>query len=115
MGSRESSGGRCRQREARSTGTRARMNTATGLKLLGLRGSLGRGILRNQAQKRIPGSARCLSAFRAMSKAADVVFETLEKEGSCLPCMDTLHTREQTYAVIDYHKHEQMLDKFQAE
>ena len=56
-----------------------------------------------------------LSAFRAMSKAADVVFETLEKEGSCLPCMDTLHTREQTYAVIDYHKHEKMLDKFQAE
>merc|ERR1712072_595552 len=67
MGSRESSGGRCRQREARSTGTRARMNTATGLKLLGLRGSLGRGILRNQAQKRIPGSARCLSTAAATS------------------------------------------------
>jgi methylisocitrate lyase len=55
-----------------------------------------------------------LSAFRAMSKAADTVFETLKKEGSCVPCMDVLHTREQTYAVIDYHKHEQMLDKFQS-
>jgi len=56
-----------------------------------------------------------LSAFRAMSKAADIVFETLHKEGSCVPCMETLHTREDTYAVIDYHKHEQMLDKFQSE
>ena len=56
-----------------------------------------------------------LSAFRAMSKGADKVFETLMNEGSCVPCMDHLHTREQTYAVIDYHKHEKMLDKFQAE
>mmetsp|Transcript_27333 Transcript_27333/g.57905 ORF Transcript_27333/g.57905 Transcript_27333/m.57905 type:complete len:339 (+) Transcript_27333:73-1089(+) len=55
-----------------------------------------------------------LSAFRAMSKGADTVFSTLLDKGSVKPCMDALHTREQTYEVIDYHKHEQMLDKFQS-
>mmetsp|Transcript_5454 Transcript_5454/g.14223 ORF Transcript_5454/g.14223 Transcript_5454/m.14223 type:complete len:317 (-) Transcript_5454:25-975(-) len=55
-----------------------------------------------------------LSAFRAMSKAADKVFETLIQEGTQVPAMDTLHTREQTYEVIDYHKHEQTLDKYQS-
>jgi len=55
-----------------------------------------------------------LSAFRAMSKAADGVFETLKEQGSCVPCMDHLHTREQTYQVIDYHAWEKKLDKFQS-
>ena len=49
-----------------------------------------------------------LSAFRAMSKAADLAYETLAAEGTILPCMDALHTREDTYAVIDYHKAEEM-------
>ena len=54
-----------------------------------------------------------LSAFRAMSKAAEGVFASLRAEGSVVPVMDTLHTREQTYEVIDYHAHEKVLDKFQ--
>lgn len=70
--------------------------------------------LEELASARVDMALYPLSAFRAMSKAADLAYETLAAEGTILPCMDALHTREDTYAVIDYHKAEEMLDKFQA-
>ena len=51
-----------------------------------------------------------LSAFRAMSKAASGVYATIAETGSQNAAMEALHTREETYEVIDYHKYERQVD-----
>merc|ERR1712091_164625 len=51
-----------------------------------------------------------LSAFRAMSKAASGVYTTIAETGSQNAAMAALHTREETYEVIDYHKYEREVD-----
>ena len=53
-----------------------------------------------------------LSAFRAMSKAAAGVYSTIAETGSQTAAMSSLHSREETYAVIDYHKYERQVDAY---
>jgi methylisocitrate lyase len=50
-----------------------------------------------------------LSAFRAMSKAAENVYGTLRKQGSQKEVIDLMQTRAELYEVLDYHSYEEKL------
>ncbi len=56
-----------------------------------------------------------LSAFRAMNKAAEMVYETIRQTGTQASVIDTMQTREELYQRIDYYSYESALDKFQEE
>lgn len=51
-----------------------------------------------------------LSAFRAMNKAAENVYQTIRKIGSQQSILEQMQTREELYASINYHAFEQKLD-----
>ena len=51
-----------------------------------------------------------LSAFRAMNKAAQRVYETVRREGTQKNVIDTMQTRMELYESIGYHAFEQKLD-----
>jgi methylisocitrate lyase len=51
-----------------------------------------------------------LSAFRAMSKAASNVYETILESGTQRSLLDAMQTREELYDVLDYHAYESRLD-----
>lgn len=51
-----------------------------------------------------------LSAFRAMSRAALAVYETLRKDGTQQALTDSMQTRAELYDVLGYHAYEQKLD-----
>ena len=53
-----------------------------------------------------------LSAFRAMNKAAENVYETIRKEGTQKNVIDSMQTREELYERINYYEYERSLDKF---
>jgi len=52
-----------------------------------------------------------LSAFRAMNKAAENVYETVRKDGSQKAVLDTMQTREELYQRINYYEYENARDK----
>jgi methylisocitrate lyase len=52
-----------------------------------------------------------LSAFRAMSRAAQRVYETIREQGTQRAVLDTMQTRDELYAVLDYHAYERKLDE----
>jgi methylisocitrate lyase len=52
-----------------------------------------------------------LSAFRAMNQAALRVYEFLRKDGTQKKLLDSMQTREELYAILDYHSYEQKLDE----
>jgi methylisocitrate lyase len=56
-----------------------------------------------------------LSAFRAMNKAAELVYKTIRSEGTQKSALNHMQTREELYQVIDYYKYEAALDKFQSD
>ncbi len=51
-----------------------------------------------------------LSAFRAMSRAAETVYGSIRKEGGQKNVIDSMQTRAQLYEVLGYHEYEQKLD-----
>ena len=51
-----------------------------------------------------------LSAFRAMSKAALEVYETIAINGDQTAALERMQTRDQLYEVLGYHAYEQKLD-----
>ncbi|MFS2217877.1 methylisocitrate lyase [Telluria sp. Tellsp104] len=51
-----------------------------------------------------------LSAFRAMNKAAENVYEAIRRDGTQKSVVDTMQTRAELYERIDYHSYEQKLD-----
>ena len=53
-----------------------------------------------------------LSAFRAMNKAAENVYETIRREGTQSKLLDTMQTREELYERINYYEYEKALDKY---
>jgi methylisocitrate lyase len=55
-----------------------------------------------------------LSAFRAMSRAALDVYETIRRDGTQRAVLGAMQTREQLYAVLDYHRYERKLDELGA-
>ncbi len=56
-----------------------------------------------------------LSAFRAMNKAAENVFEAIRRDGTQAGVIDTMQTREELYERINYYEFERALDQFQSE
>lgn len=52
-----------------------------------------------------------LSAFRAMSRAAERVYGTLRREGTQQSVVAEMQTRAELYDVLDYHAYEQKLDQ----
>jgi methylisocitrate lyase len=53
-----------------------------------------------------------LSAFRAMSRAAETVYNAIRSEGTQRGVLDQMQTRDQLYDVLDYHEYERRLDAF---
>lgn len=51
-----------------------------------------------------------LSAFRAMSLAADSVYNTIRKHGTQQPVVDQMQTRDDLYEVLDYLSYEKQID-----
>jgi len=51
-----------------------------------------------------------LSAFRAMNKAAERVYEAIRRDGTQREVLPLMQTREELYERIGYHAHEQKLD-----
>jgi len=56
-----------------------------------------------------------LSAFRAMNKAAENVYEAIRREGTQAGVIETMQTRDELYEQINYYQYESALDKFQSE
>ena len=52
-----------------------------------------------------------LSAFRAMNKAAENVYEAVRRDGSQKAVLDSMQTREELYQRINYYEYETALDK----
>ena len=51
-----------------------------------------------------------LSAYRAMSRAAENVYATLRRDGTQQAVIDTMQTRDELYDVLAYHDYEDKLD-----
>jgi methylisocitrate lyase len=56
-----------------------------------------------------------LSAYRAMSKAAAAVYETLRRDGTQKAVIDNMQTRDELYDVLGYHEYEDKLDQLFAD
>lgn len=52
-----------------------------------------------------------LSAFRAMNKAAENVYQVIRRDGTQAAVLDTMQTREELYDRINYYSYEKALDK----
>jgi methylisocitrate lyase len=52
-----------------------------------------------------------LSAFRAMSRAALAVYESIRREGTQKAVVPLMQTREELYRVLGYHAYEEQLDR----
>jgi methylisocitrate lyase len=52
----------------------------------------------------------CCGAYRAMNRAAMQVYRALIEDGHQRNVIDIMQTREEMYAVLDYHAYEQKLD-----
>jgi methylisocitrate lyase len=52
-----------------------------------------------------------LSAFRAMSKAAEVVYGAIRRDGTQKSVVDYMQTRAELYEVLGYHDYERKLDE----
>jgi methylisocitrate lyase len=52
-----------------------------------------------------------LSAFRAMAKAAELVYATIRADGTQKAVLDRMQTRNELYAVLGYHGYEEKLDR----
>jgi methylisocitrate lyase len=55
-----------------------------------------------------------LSAFRAMSRAALEVYEAIRRDGTQRAVLGAMQTRDELYAVLDYHRYERELDALNA-
>ncbi len=56
-----------------------------------------------------------LSAFRAMNKAAENVYEAIRRDGTQSGVINAMQTREELYERINYYEFEKALDQFQSE
>jgi methylisocitrate lyase len=52
-----------------------------------------------------------LSAFRAMSKAAEEVYQSIRRDGTQHAQLARMQTREELYSVLGYHAYEERLDR----
>jgi methylisocitrate lyase len=52
-----------------------------------------------------------LSAFRAMSKAAELIYQSIRHEGTQIEVIPNMQSRAELYEVLNYHAYEQKLDE----
>ena len=52
-----------------------------------------------------------LSAFRAMSRAAELVYESIRRDGTQQGVLERMQTRNELYDVLGYHEYERKLDE----
>jgi len=52
-----------------------------------------------------------LSAFRAMSKAAEAVYGAIRNDGTQKAVVEKMQTRAELYEVLNYHSYENKLDE----
>lgn len=52
-----------------------------------------------------------LSAFRAMSQAALMTYQSIVKQGTQAPMLEKMQTRNELYEVLGYHEYERKLDQ----
>jgi methylisocitrate lyase len=57
----------------------------------------------------------CCSAYRAMNKAAETVYQSILQNGHQKDVLDIMQTREELYGYLDYHSYEQKLDQLFSE
>jgi methylisocitrate lyase len=57
----------------------------------------------------------CCSAYRAMNKAAETVYQSILQNGHQKAVLDIMQTREELYGYLDYHSYEQKLDQLFSE
>ncbi|MFC3194269.1 methylisocitrate lyase [Marinicella sediminis] len=57
----------------------------------------------------------CCSAYRAMNKAAETVYQSILKNGHQKDVLNIMQTREELYGYLDYHSYEQKLDQLFSE
>jgi methylisocitrate lyase len=55
-----------------------------------------------------------LSAFRAMSRAAERVYGAIRTDGTQQAVLDLMQTRDELYHTLDYHRYEQQVDRLQS-
>jgi methylisocitrate lyase len=53
----------------------------------------------------------CCSAYRAMNRAAELVYQSILAQGHQKDVVDIMQTREELYGYLDYHSYEQKLDQ----
>ena len=53
----------------------------------------------------------CCGAYRAMNRAAETVYRALLEDGHQRNVVDSMQTREELYAYLDYHAYEKKLDE----
>ncbi len=53
----------------------------------------------------------CCSAYRAMNRAAEQVYQSILDNGHQKDVLDIMQTREELYSHLDYHSYEQKLDQ----
>ena len=56
-----------------------------------------------------------LSAFRAMNKAAENVYQTIRRDGTQSSLIDSMQSRDELYERINYHAFEKALDQYREE
>ena len=56
-----------------------------------------------------------LSAFRAMNKAAENVYQTIRRDGTQSGLIDSMQSRDELYERINYHAFEKALDQYREE
>ena len=56
-----------------------------------------------------------LSAFRAMNKAAEYIYQTIRRDGTQSGLIDSMQSRDELYERINYHAFEKALDQYREE
>lgn len=91
-----------------------RFSDATGLPILANITEFGKTPLYTVDELRAAGVGLVLyplSAFRAMSRAAEAVYGTIRRDGTQAAAIPAMQTRAELYEVLDYHRYEQALDR----
>jgi methylisocitrate lyase len=52
-----------------------------------------------------------LSAFRAMSRAAQKTYEAIRRDGTQRETLEAMQSREELYRALDYHRYEAIVDR----
>jgi methylisocitrate lyase len=52
-----------------------------------------------------------MTAYRAMARSAEIVYQTIREQGTQAPVIDRMLTRDELYERLGYHDYERRLDE----